>query len=427
MTHSPARTQPPLSPPHTPLCPQQSRSEGEIRRWFAQILLAFVGVFSERKKPRDALLTMACDLCEADGAVLFADAATGTLDAGRFIDIARRCSDGPDYTSMQLAMSMAARLFAARSERPETSAAVGDSGAASASLLEAISFANEQLRRSLDALGLPAAYGETRSTSPSSPLGGGASSTRTKAMTECDHARAVTHALLPLLKDPFCRAELIASADGIPQLTRVVANYKALAAAGAGATQLLYEVRLLARVKKQYPLNHITFILYAPLTNPFSVPSPQAAAALWLLSYSPRSFPAIIAEKTLAALVEMSKGTDSNKLVRVTLLAMVNLLGAKVSQPAGEIAMNELMIEAGAMGLLEELPLRHWQNYDDDDVARDIKMVHTALKIDFRFFSSFERYKRELEKGVLKKGPLHTVDFWKENWCVRLLLLHCGI
>jgi hypothetical protein len=229
-------------------------------------LLAFVGVFSERKKPRDALLTMACDLCEADGAVLFADAATGTLDAGRFIDIARRCSDGPDYTSMQLAMSMAARLFAARSERPETSAAVGDSGAASASLLEAISFANEQLRRSLDALGLPAAYGETRSTSPSSPLGGGASPTRTKAMTECDHARAVTHALLPLLKDPFCRAELIASADGIPQLTRVVANSKALAAAGAGATQLLYEVRLLARVKKQY--HSITSPSFSVLLSP---------------------------------------------------------------------------------------------------------------------------------------------------------------
>ena len=68
------------------------------------------------------------------------------------------------------------------------------------------------------------------------------------------------------------------------------------------------------------------------------------------------------------------------------------------------------------MQLLEELPLRHWQNYDDDDVASDIKLVHSALKRDFRFFSSFERYKRELEKGNLVKGPLHTVDFWKENW-----------
>jgi hypothetical protein len=166
----------------------------------------------------------------------------------------------------------------------------------------------------------------------------------------------------------------------VPQLTRIVANNKIMEK--TASAQILYD----------------------------------ASASLWLLSYSPNVLPSFVESRTIAALVDMCKGTESNKIVRVTLLTMVNLLGSAVDSSTGKVSMNELMIEAGAMGLLDELPLRHWQNYDSEDVASDITMIRNKLKHDFRYFSSFERYKRELEKGNLLKGPLHTVEFWKENW-----------
>ena len=233
----------------------------------------------------------------ADGqnsALLFADAA-GTLDAGMFVQIARRCSDGPDYTSMQLSLTIAARLFAARTASAAASPARGEGGEASAALLEMLGFANDQLRRALDGLGLSASV-SGRGTALAGAAGTPTSPSRAVALANTDLARSVTHALLPLLKDCFCRSEFIKSASGIPQLTRVVANFKALEK--AASTQLLYE----------------------------------AAASLWLLSYAPSALPALVDAKAVGALVEMSKGTDSNKLVRVTLLAMVNLLGAKLGE-----------------------------------------------------------------------------------------------
>ena len=31
-------------------------------------------------------------------------------------------------------------------------------------------------------------------------------------------------------------------------------------------------------------------------------------------------------------------------------------------------------------------------------------------------FSSFEKYMKELDSGIIKKGSLHTTEFWEENY-----------
>jgi len=78
---------------------------------------------------------------------------------------------------------------------------------------------------------------------------------------------------------------------------------------------------------------------------------------------------------------------------------------------------NERMIDAGVLPLLAEISVRQWSNAkrDAEEANKDLKSLTNELQRHVRLLSSFERYALELRSGKLKRGFLHSEQFWSEN------------
>lgn len=134
----------------------------------------------------------------------------------------------------------------------------------------------------------------------------------------------------------------------------------------------------------------------------------QTIFSLWSLSYSPEAALEMVTSKVaiVPKLVDILKGSQKEKVVRVTLATLRNLLGT------GSASTD--MVTAGIMPVLHGLQPRKWA---DEDILEDIELLIGALQTNLATLTSWDVYKKELSSGKLEWSPSHKSEaFWKDNY-----------
>ena len=107
----------------------------------------------------------------------------------------------------------------------------------------------------------------------------------------------------------------------------------------------------------------------------------------------------------MAKLVDIVKGVPKEKVVRVALATLRNLLGA------GYAASD--MVGCGIMKVLGSLQTRKWA---DEDIVEDIEFLYSALQVNVVSMSSWDMYAKEVASGKLEWSPSHkSENFWRDN------------
>jgi len=134
----------------------------------------------------------------------------------------------------------------------------------------------------------------------------------------------------------------------------------------------------------------------------------QVTFCLWSLSYSDDAALAMVTSKLglVAKLIDVVKSVQKEKVVRVALATLKNLLG--VASASAD------MVGAGMVKVLELLQQRKWA---DEDIVADIEVLSSALEVDLQGMSSWEVYAKEIASGKLEWTPSHKSDnFWNHNF-----------
>lgn len=142
----------------------------------------------------------------------------------------------------------------------------------------------------------------------------------------------------------------------------------------------------------------------------------EALFCLWAISYCEDSFAIYGSGGLVKKLAEVTLTSAADKIVRMGLAILKNMLGKEYGDADDPQKFNEDMVDADVLKSLGELTARQWiKEYDREDVEADIKVLAEELKKNFKVMSSFERYKVEVNSGSLRPGPVHSEKFWSEN------------
>lgn len=128
---------------------------------------------------------------------------------------------------------------------------------------------------------------------------------------------------------------------------------------------------------------------------------------LWTLAFCDEAMEKFVAAKALDAIVLQVAAAPREKVVRVALEALQNLLGRLSG------FFNERMIDSGLLKTLNNMRERKWA---DEDIAKGIQAVRDVLVREYKELNTMERYEKELKTGTLNWGLLHTDKFWKDNF-----------
>ena len=133
----------------------------------------------------------------------------------------------------------------------------------------------------------------------------------------------------------------------------------------------------------------------------------QALFSLWSLSYASDAAAGMAASKMglVAKIVEILKSSQKEKVLRVALATLRNLLGVGS-------ASNDMVV-FGVMPVLEQLASRKWA---DEDCLDDVEHLVAALAVNLQTLSSWGVYHTEMESGKLEWSPCHKSEaFWRDN------------
>ena len=100
------------------------------------------------------------------------------------------------------------------------------------------------------------------------------------------------------------------------------------------------------------------------------------------------------------------EGNFREKLTRVAVALLVNI----VSKQNGEYC--QTMTECNLLDTLMTLVEKHWS---DPDVVSDMEQLKEAIQKNYKVLSSIERYKKEVLRGEIKWGPVHSEKFFRDN------------
>ncbi|RLN36689.1 hypothetical protein BBJ28_00021212 [Nothophytophthora sp. Chile5] len=139
---------------------------------------------------------------------------------------------------------------------------------------------------------------------------------------------------------------------------------------------------------------------------------------LWTLTFCHEAIEKFAAMKALDVVVLQVTSAPREKVVRVALEALQNLLG-KLSG-----YFNERMIDSGLLKTLNNMRERKWT---DEDITKSIQAIRDVLIREYKELKyarrsvpsnrgTMERYEKELRTGDLNWGLLHTDKFWKDNF-----------
>jgi V-type H+-transporting ATPase subunit H len=135
----------------------------------------------------------------------------------------------------------------------------------------------------------------------------------------------------------------------------------------------------------------------------------ELCLCLWQLSFCRPAAEAAVASGAVPPLVAALRSAHKEKVVRVALFALRNLLEA-------EPHIDGVATQAAEAGLAKAVATRRLQQWGDEDVAPALEKVSERLAKGVEALSSWEAYRRELTSGKLDWSPVHTSEaFWRAN------------
>ncbi|KAK4572154.1 hypothetical protein RGQ29_030535 [Quercus rubra] len=171
--------------------------------------------------------------------------------------------------------------------------------------------------------------------------------------------------LATLLKEPMVRSSFV-QADGVKLLIPLISP-----ASTQQSIQLLYETCL----------------------------------CVWLLSYYEPAVEYLATSRALPRLIEVVKSSTKEKVVRVVVLTLRNLLS--------KVAFGAQMIDHGLPQIVQSLKAQAWS---DEDLLEALNQLEEGLKDKIKKLSSFDKYKQEVLLGQLDWSPMHKDNlFWRDN------------
>ncbi|KZV20320.1 V-type proton ATPase subunit H [Dorcoceras hygrometricum] len=150
--------------------------------------------------------------------------------------------------------------------------------------------------------------------------------------------------------------------------------------------------------------------LLIPLISPESTQQSiqllyETCLCVWLLSYYEPATDYLATTKCLPRLIDVAKGSTKEKVVRLVVLILKNLLhkGSFGAQ----------MVDLGLPQLVQSLKAQAWS---DEDLLEALNQLEEGLKDNIKKLSSFDRYKQEVLLGHLDWSPMHKDPiFWRDN------------
>ncbi|XP_074568900.1 putative V-type proton ATPase subunit H [Curcuma longa] len=131
----------------------------------------------------------------------------------------------------------------------------------------------------------------------------------------------------------------------------------------------------------------------------------ETCLCIWLLSYYDAAVDYLATTRVMPRLVEVAKGSTKEKVVRVIVLTLRNLL----PKPA----CGAQMIDLGLPQIIQSLKAQAWS---DEDLLDALNQLEDGLKEHVKTLSSFDKYKQEVLLGHLDWYPMHKdPGFWREN------------
>ncbi|KAI3470381.1 hypothetical protein Pfo_027044 [Paulownia fortunei] len=150
--------------------------------------------------------------------------------------------------------------------------------------------------------------------------------------------------------------------------------------------------------------------LLIPLISPASTQQSiqllyETCLCVWLLSYYEPAIEYLATSRSLPRLIEVVKGSTKEKVVRVVILTLKNLLhkGTFGAQ----------MVDLGLPQIVQNLKAQAWS---DEDLLESLNQLEEGLKDNIKKLSSFDKYKQEVLLGHLDWSPMHKDPiFWRDN------------
>ncbi|XP_068665727.1 V-type proton ATPase subunit H-like [Aristolochia californica] len=173
------------------------------------------------------------------------------------------------------------------------------------------------------------------------------------------------NSLATLLREPFVRSSFV-QAEGVKLLVPLISPASALQ-----SIQLLYE----------------------------------ACLCIWLLSYYEPAVEYLATTRALPRLAEVVKSSTKEKVVRVTVLTLRNLLSKGT--------LGAQMVDLGLPQIVLNLKAQAWS---DEDLLEALDQLEEGFKDNIKKLSSFDKYKPEVLLGHLDWSPMHKDPvFWSDN------------
>ncbi|GAV65499.1 V-ATPase_H_N domain-containing protein/V-ATPase_H_C domain-containing protein, partial [Cephalotus follicularis] len=131
----------------------------------------------------------------------------------------------------------------------------------------------------------------------------------------------------------------------------------------------------------------------------------ETCLCVWLLSYYEPAIEYLATSRTLPRLIEVVKSSTKEKVVRVVVLTLRNLLSKGT--------FGAQMVDLGLSQIVQSLKSQAWS---DEDLLEALNQLEEGLKDNIKKLSSFDKYKQEVLLGHLDWSPMHKdVIFWREN------------
>ncbi|KAK6919822.1 ATPase, V1 complex, subunit H, C-terminal [Dillenia turbinata] len=174
-------------------------------------------------------------------------------------------------------------------------------------------------------------------------------------------------------------------------------------------------INCLASLLKE-PLVRSSFVradgvrLLIPLISPASTQQQsiqllyETCLCVWLLSYNEHAIE-YMTSSIVPRLIEVVKSSTKEKVVRVVILTLRNLL------PKGTFGAE--MVNLGMPQIVQNLKAQAWS---DEDLLEALNQLEEGLKDHIKQMSSFDKYKQEVLLGRLDWSPIHKdPTFWRDN------------
>ncbi|KAF8391770.1 hypothetical protein HHK36_022004 [Tetracentron sinense] len=174
-------------------------------------------------------------------------------------------------------------------------------------------------------------------------------------------------------------------------------------------------ISCLATLLKE-PLARSSFVqldgvkLLIPLISPASTQQSiqllyETCLCVWLLSFYEPAVEYLATSRALPRLVEVVKGSTKEKVVRVVVLTLRNLIS--------KATFGAQMVDLGLPQVVQSLKAQAWS---DEDLLEALDQLEQGLKDNIKKLSSFDKYKQEVLLGHLDWSPMHKDPvFWRDN------------